>query len=105
MIALLLFGLRLRRFDINPNVWAKFISTHNGFHQGSGSSVMDIAEEALSLEASWREHCAKTGMSVLDLGFDVNWHTSVWSSRCCKASSSFTTVQMFMSSQLLLFAG
>ncbi|CAJ1446596.1 unnamed protein product [Effrenium voratum] len=58
-----LVKVKFMRFDINPNVWAKFISTHNGFHQGSGSSVMDIAEEALSLEASWREHCAKTGSS------------------------------------------
>lgn len=57
----------LRRSDIPDSVWAKFISTHNDFHAGSGNSYLDYGSDALDMEAKWKEHCKTTGMCHLDL--------------------------------------
>lgn len=50
---------------MNKDCWAKFIEIHNKFHAGSGASYMDVCEEALALEAAWKENCAATGTSSL----------------------------------------
>ena len=47
-----------------PEVVFKFLATaHNRYHQGSGASVVELCETALSLGASWRQSCEHTGMT------------------------------------------
>lgn len=61
----------VRRCDIPDCVWAKFISTHNDFHAGSGNSFLDRAHDSLNMEHRWKEHCRKTGMCSLAVVFIV----------------------------------
>ena len=48
-----------------PGYVQKFLaSVHNRYHKGSGASVIEVCQLALSLEASWRQSCDATGMST-----------------------------------------
>ena len=58
-------ALILRKWNTPSSIWAAFISTHNGFHTGSGQSFMEVGEDAIKVEAMWKQQCTQTGMSNL----------------------------------------
>ncbi|CAK9049373.1 Uncharacterized protein SCF082_LOCUS27458 [Durusdinium trenchii] len=61
-----LTDVKFMTWSTPDTVWAKFISTHNSFHKGSGNSYMEVGMDALRVEAMWKAACTQSGMSHLD---------------------------------------
>ena len=57
-----------------PEAVMKFLSNvHNRFHKGSEASVLELCHSALSLEASWRQSCERTGLTYSNPSYQKSY--------------------------------
>lgn len=85
-------GLKAVKFvhtSIPPRVWARFISTHNTFHSGSGINYMDHLDEATQLEAAWEHDCSKSGLHSANPRYRTFYRDFVLKKRRSFAHSKF----------------